>query len=358
MHYTNEDVLTEEGYVDNRKTERSFNNMNSAPRELGQEYRDVVKRGAFGFCFLTFLSLLVPSSGRLGYLITSLLLLAVAICLRLYQVRSRKKIPFDLIRDKIVKWYEGLERHQQLYVNVSLCIPLLGYAYFLDRRDVFIPVVSMFLLYCFGVAAYDVIRIYSKMSGTLLGKALIGIAFALGSNVAYSVSGWLVSTMTHVQSSTFPHTLAFLAIGTIPFLFIIVGAIYIPVAMFAIPIVMQLSQFMSHSPKLTEWIFGLKLQTGSRRYVAQTLIFQLVFYIFLATAASPTFFFVLNRCSKQIEWLISNSIFQFDMYPGTECKGRLDYRYASLGDENYILATKQSDRVVFEAPTKCALVSP
>ena len=64
---------------------------------------------------------------------------------------------------------------------------------------------------------------------------------------------------------------------------------------------------------------------------------------------------ILNRYDRQIESAIGNSIYEFDMYPGTECKESSDYHEASLGDENYILATKQLTGVKFELPKKCAL---
>lgn len=341
--------------MENQKTVSGSTHVGSQSKTPRENFRDLLVRAAMSLAVLGVLLLLVPIGWRFVYCVTGLISLVAGVFIRVLQILRPTKFTFTQLRDIALGWYESLDRHQQLYINVVLCIPLLGYAYLLDARTLFAPLAILFFLYCLGVAAYDVYRIYVTLSGALIGKGLIAIAFAIGSNLAFSFSGWIIGELTHVPPSTFPHTLSFLAIFAVPFLFIIVGAIYIPISVFAVPLVIYMSRFMQQAPRFMKWFLGLQFEKSKHRYTIATLIFQLFFYTMIGTLAPQIFFLVLNRYDRQIEWAIGSSIYAFDMYPGTECKVSFDYREASLGDENYILATKQATGVKFELPRKCAL---
>lgn len=306
------------------------------------------------FCFLC----IIPAQWRLVSFSTTLIFLGFTIAISVMQILHPEKYDlnkFNVFLKGIVNWYDNLERHHQLYLNVILFLPFLGYLYLLDPSSLFAQTAIVFFIYCLGVAAHDVYRIYAILYETTVGKGLIAIAFAVGSNLALSVSGKIIGGVAHVPPTTFPHTLAFFAIFAIPFLFIAAGAIFIPVSVTMAPFLIYGSTFATKAPRLTKWIFGVKINDKGSRYAVATVIFQVIFYLAIWTLTPAKFFLLLNRYGQQIEWTIGQSIYEFDMYPGTECKMGLSYRQASLGDENYILASKQSTGITFESPKKCAL---
>lgn len=151
------------------------------------------------------------------------------------------------------------------------------------------------------------------------------------------------------------HTLSFLAIAAIPFLFLIVGAIYIPVAILVAPFIWFASRAEERSPRLMKWLFAREFQQPRRRYLIPTFMFQFVFYSLVVSLSPKYVLLAMNRYSTQIEAIKASSIYAFDMYPGAECSAAVGFRVAALGDERYILASKTSDGVTFEKPRKCVI---
>ncbi|WP_146122303.1 hypothetical protein [Burkholderia multivorans] len=320
-----------------------------------EKFRDLLTRLSVCIAMLAALTVLVPAKWRTVYLTTSLILLIPTIGIRALQINYPGRFLFSNILNTSLNWYEGISRRQQLYLNVVLCIPFLIYFYLLDRETLFVPLLFVFYAYCLGVATYDICRIYGALASTLVGKGLIAISFAVGSNLAFSISGKVISELTHVPPSTFPHTLSFLAILTIPFLLVAAGAIYVPLSIFLTPIVIYASKFMKDAPRVTKWIFGIEVTNEKYRYIISTVIFQMIFYSAIGAVTPEIFLYVLRENNPRIERLIGNSIYEFDMYPGVECKMASNYRTASLGDENYVTAAKEATGVRFELPRKCAL---
>lgn len=329
---------------------------NSRPSPSRREsFRDLLKRVSICIAMLAVLMTLIPVSWRTVYLTTSLILLIPTLSIRILQINYPGRFLFSNIINISLSWYEGLSRHQQLYLNVVLCIPFLIYIYLLDPKTLFVPLLFLFYTYCLGVATYDICRIYVSLSSTLIGKGLIAIAFALGSNLAFSISGKVIGELTHVPASTFPHTLSFLAIFTIPFLFVAAGAVYVPLSIILTPAAIYISKFMNESPRITKWILGIEIKKEKYRYIIATVIFQTIFYSVIGAVTPKIFLHALGENNPRIEWLIANSIYELDMYPGVECKMPSNYRTASLGDENYVTAAKGVTGVKFELPRKCAL---
>lgn len=319
------------------------------------EFNSLFLRAIFALSCLGVMLVFVPAVGRVAYFTTGVIFLTIGVLLRILQIRYPGRFTFIGIRERALFFYESLERHQQLYINVLLWAVFLGYGYALDERKFFPAMAMLFVLYCLGVAAYDVTRIYRSLAETTLGKGLIAIGFAVGSNLAISLSGWVIGEITHVAPSTFPHTLSFLAIGSIPFLFLIVGAAYLPIAMLIVPIVWMASMLEESAPRLMKWLFARNFEKPSRVHVIPTLLFQLLFYSFVIALLPKFFSYVVNKFGKDIESTVTSSIYVFDMHPGTECKNADGYRVAYIGDENYILAKREAGQVRFEKPRKCAL---
>lgn len=283
-------------------------------------FGDLIKRIAAISVALSLLLLVIPAHWRFVYSSTSVFLMAIGIGVRVVQLLCPGKYEFTEIRRAIVNWYEKLDRRQQLYLNVTLCLPFLGYFYLLDAQNLFAPIAILFFIYCLGVAAYDVYRIYATLYGSLIGKGFIAIAFAIGSNLAFSISGEIIGRMTHVPPTTFPHTLSFLAIFAIPFLFMAAGTIFIPVSVVMAPILIYGSRFVAEAPRLMKWFLGVEFKAMGNRYIIATVFFQAIFYSSFGSLAPAIFLLLLNRYNQQIELTIGKSIYEFDMYPGTECK--------------------------------------
>ncbi len=312
-------------------------------------------RSLFVFLFLWAISFTVPAGLHHFFVVNAVVTLALGIPLALIVRSGSLKFLFVIFKYRALNFYEGLERQQQLYFNIIAITPFLGYVYAIDVQQAFIPLLALFFIYCLGVVAFDIIRIYVRLSTTLVGKALLAVGFAAGSNFAFALAGRVIGDLTHVPPLTFPHTLSFLAIAAIPFLFVFAGAIYIPVFVLLFPILIYVLQFIQKTPQLMKWLLGFQVNETKRRYVTSTFIFQIIFYLSVALVVPKFFFNMASRNAKGINSTIGKSIYEFDMYPGTECKSDSSYRYASLGDENYILASKKVGVIKFDPPKKCAL---
>lgn len=323
--------------------------------DVGRKLAPLSARISAAALVLLLMLLLVPSGARLNYVLTCFFLFMIGLLVRFIQ--KRKPMEFDLneFRLRAIAWYESLERRQQLYINIVAFIPVLFYFYVISIGPMLLTLLFGFLTYCLCVAIYDIIRIYVGISKTLLGKALLAVGFAVGSNLAFSISGAIISEMAHAPAATFPHTLSFLAVGAIPFLFVLLGVVYIPIAILIGPIYYYFSKLSSKAPRLMHWLFGFTIEPKRRRYMTVTLLFQIFFYSILCLLAPKIFSYTINQHSHQIEWVISKSIYEFDMYPGTECKLEDGARYASLGDEKFVTATQGADGIKFGPPRKCAL---
>lgn len=320
-----------------------------------KRFRDLVKQIALAGAALCFVLLIVPASWRFVYFSTTMFLIVFGAGVRVMQILYPGRYEFTEFLRGMVRQYESLDRRHQLYLNVTLCLPFLGYLYVLGAYDLFVPVAILFFIYCLGVVTHDVYRIYAILYETSIGKGLIAIAFAIGSNLAFSISGKVIGEMAHVPPTTFPHTLSFLAIFAIPFLFIAAGTVFIPIAAAMAPLLIYGSSFAAKAPRFVKWFFGIEFDGAKNRYIVATLIFQMVFYLAIGTFTPAAFLFLINRYDHQIDLAIGRSIYEFDMYSGTECTTDFNYRQASLGDENYILASEKSTGITFEKPKKCPL---
>lgn len=325
---------------------------------LKARFQNLIQRVFLALTFVVVgMFFVAPANFRKGGLITGLIAIAVGIAIKTVEILYPNK--WAKFSGRVSSCYDSLERHQQFYSNVVVLAFFVGFAYIVDKQNFFVPVGLLVIFYCLYVATYDVLRTYQALAETTLGKGLIALGFAIGSNIAFSISGWFIGELTHIAPSTFPHTLSFLAIGAIPILFLIVGLLYLPIAFLAVPFVFMASTLEDTAPRLMKWLFARKFEKPVRRYVIATLIFQMVFYSFLAGLVPRYFFNFLNQYSKDIEAVVARSIYAFDMYPGRECKGASDYRVASLGDENFILAKIDSAKqVTFEKPRNCPLQEP
>lgn len=216
---------------------------NLQPSARSEEYWELIKRILLAGVMLCFLILVIPSQWRVVYSATSVFLIAIGVGIRMAQINHPGKYEFTEFRSDAVRWYENLNRRHQLYLNVTMCIPFLGYLYVLDANGLFVPVAALFLIYCLGVVSYDVCRIYAIICETFIGKGVISVIFVIGSNLALSISGKIIGGMTHVPPTTFPHTLSFLAILAVPFLFVAAGTVFIFIASTMAPLIIYGSSF-------------------------------------------------------------------------------------------------------------------
>jgi len=299
--------------------------------------------------------LFMPKGFGMPLFITLCLLAAGMLLLKALYIFYPERYPFPLWRDRVFEWRATLERHQQLYLNLLLLIPALIYAKTLNSRPYLLGAIVFYSLFAFWVVLHDVVRTYRAISGTLPGKVLLTLGFAIGSNCAFSFSGVVISEMTQVSATTFPHTLSFLAIGMIPVMIFGVGAAFSVFAMLAIPFVFMVSGMEKDAPGFFTFLFARRFERPARLYPIGTFVFQIVFYAFMGAFSYQMFLKFVNPHGSDIDRAIKKSIYNYDMYPGIECSNMPAHRSAALGDENYILATVVKDEVHFEKPRKCIL---
>lgn len=340
------------------KTTPPLNTTGSRYKQFNS-IRSVLLRGGLSLIMTAIVSSLIPANDHYAIFWALSIPLVVMVIVQLLYIRYPGRWNAAKFRARIVAWYENLEIFQRLYLTVIGLMLVVGYCYLLSPTELFPAMTRGLVLYCYGVATYDVLRIYQWLSNTLLGKGLIAIGIAIGSNLAFSISGILISSVAHVAASNFAHTLSFVAIASIPVLLIGVGAIFLPITILVAPLIWILSELQTSSPWLMKLLFTKNIIGPTRRHLFATLLFQVFLYSFLAAMTPRFVIYFVNENEQKIESSIKQMIFQFDMYPGTECKVGPHYRTAALGDENYLLASRTSSgTVLFEKPRKCPLAEP
>lgn len=202
---------------------------------------------------------------------------------------------------------------------------------------------------------FDLLRFYSFLYKTLIGKALIAIGFAVSTNLTLSVAGIFIGELTHASPLSFPRTLSFLAILSIPIVFSIVISMYIPISILLITLVSFFSMLGDRTTLVIEWAIAEEFTRPMGRYPIQTFLFQILLYGLVGAGLQHYIVIGLVRYEKSINSAITNSIYYFDMYSGQECNEFAGHRVLSLGNDNYMLATKNSHEIIFHAPQKCPL---
>lgn len=294
-----------------------------------------------------------PLEDRFGFFKVAVGILLAGLSFRLMEILYPDRFNSVKIHQRLLVSYEKLERHQKLYCSVFLFAMFLVYIYALSRSDFFPKFSLVFICYCFGVAVYDILRIYRTLSETILGKGFVAILFAIGSNLAFCLAGIIVADVTHVSPTTFPHTLSLLAILSIPVLFVLAGSVLLPGMILIAPLLLFFSELQTRLPFLVRLLFAKKVDTPVRHYVYLTLLFQVILYVFLLTLIPQIALSASSRYQHNLKSSVAGMIYYLDMYPGIECRVDGVYRISSLGDENYILARKNAFEIQFEPPRKC-----
>ncbi|BBF85507.1 hypothetical protein DLM_1891 [Aquitalea magnusonii] len=312
--------------------------------------------GAFG---LVFMALIAPEQWRSAFVWVTIKFMFLGATLRVLYLTSPHQGKIDEFWTKLLETYKGLSTEQKLYVNA--CILMLGLALLLlAGGKPFLLAYIILLTFFFGyIALHDVFRWYKALSENLLGKAIIGIAFAAATNLAYSLAGQEVTQIVHVTPTNFVRTTLFIAILMIPVLMIFAGGIIFFIGIFMSSIVMLPSLLANFDPRLRSWLFAGTLAVSPLRFKFITRLFQIIFYSTIGYTIFASGQNGLAWYESKISYLAPRLIYYFDMYEGQECKLGPQYKLAPLGDAKFLLAQKLPSGIInFEPPVKCDDLPP
>jgi hypothetical protein len=289
------------------------------------------------------------------YIKVYIFLLTLLGLLRLIYILAPNQALFDTQWGKIKHLLETLETQQKLYLRVVLFAVICTFSSLTAA-----PVVTrsfLLLTMCFAahVAFYDVRRWYRYVSETLLGKAIIALAFAAATNFAYALASQKIAEVIHVTPTNMTYTRLFVAILTIPVLMTLGGAIvYVLVGVVMPFLIAPLHMFKRMPPQLKEWMFVGTLPESAQVFPFITLCFQMIFYGCLGWTMLAFGEKGMGYYENKMPDLVSSLVYKYDMYPGLECKIGDGNKLAPLGDAKFLVAQRNAGgTITFLPPLKC-----
>lgn len=317
---------------------------------------EVVHLGkALGIALLAvfFFAGFAPDSGQ--YIRVYICFLTLFGLLRLIYILSPNQAWFHAQFEKAMQTLGTLETQQKLYLRVALFAAICMLSSLIAAP----PATRSFLLLtmCFAVhvAFYDLRRWYRYVSETLLGKAFIGLAFAASTNIAYSFASQKIAEVIHVTPTNMTYTRLFVAILMIPILMTLGGAIVYFVVGVVMPfLIAPLHMFKRMPQQLKDWIFVGTLPESAQTFPFITLLFQIFFYACMGwtvwALGGKGMAYYENKIPGVVSWLV----YEYDMYPGLECKIVNGSKLAPLGDAKFLVAQRDaSGTITFYPPIKC-----
>jgi hypothetical protein len=314
--------------------------------------KNLARGVALGIGASILISFLSPAGIKLSIFFTNIFFLTLgAIGGIIYAYLSPQQ------RSKTRKWilkaYEDINNEQKLYLIVCALaiLILIGYATGISFGTKEFIILSLVFAGC--VALRDFLSWYQAISENLLGKAILALGFAIASAFAYGLAGQKISYTIHVTPTNFVRTNLLIAIMMIPVIITVAGAF-----VSALGIVMSslfILPFMLPGISKIAALFSPRTSQNQRvRFQFITRVFQVFFYTFVGASLWTFGHKAANWYDEFTTQKISSLVYEFDMYPGTECKLSDGSKIAPLGDAKFLVAKKQaSGKIDFSPPIKC-----
>ena len=250
-----------------------------------------------------------------------------------------------LVVAKTQKVYELLAVNQKLYLHAV--VVLLAYLIF---PKVLNPDLERTLLYVFGVfwliaIGNDLVTIYKKIYGTLVGKGFLLLLLTIFTNVALGLSGQVINDITNVNPSNFPHAQTILAVLMIPILVIVMGAFLYFVILVSSPIVLM---FHISDEGMKKFLIPGYLMTNKISYLRITRVTQVVsIIIFFGLIYSAS-----QKIIDQYSDFVSDSarflVYNIEMYSKAPCPVNAGTRIAFMGDDKILVGIKNKSETIFK----------
>lgn len=200
---------------------------------------------------------------------------------------------------------------------------------------------SIFIFAC-GVIS-DFLIIYKKLWATLLGKAIILLIYALGTNIAYGFAGQIVNEVIKFDASSMTRTISFVAILLIPlFIFILFSVAFVFVTIFIYFYIIAIHFIKS---------FKLKVKLEFSPWC--TLVVRFVSYIIVFFSAIKIGEIYMPYYNQFLHKSTSMFIYYVESVKFTRCKDVPQHaRVVSVNDDEIIVLMKTKQGYYFK-PMSC-----
>lgn len=324
--------------------------VNPLPRKA--LLKNLARGVALGFGASIFISFMSPADMKAQIFFTNILFLMLgAIGGTVYAFLSPQQ------RLKSKNWtlnaYHDTNNEQKLYLIVCSfgILILIGQATGMIFNMKEFLIISLLFMYC--VALRDFLKWYQVISEKLLGKAILALGFAIASAFAYGLAGQKISYTIHVTPTNFVRANLLIAIMMIPVIITVAGA-FISALGIAMSSLVLLPFMLPGINKIATLFFPKNPEDQKIRFQFITRVFQLFFYAFIGATLWTFGHKAANWYDEFTAQKISSLVYEFDMYPGTECKLSDGSKIAPLGDAKFLVAKKQaSGKIDFLPPIKC-----
>lgn len=249
---------------------------------------------------------------------------------------------------------QSLNTSQKLYRNVTALFLALLLIEKVSPGRWMIGLLGFFSAFCAFVVLYDATRLYRSLSEHVWGKAVIGLAFAGSSTIAYAIARQEISSVVHVAPTNLIHSTLLMAIMTIPILIVAMGGIVYIASIAGPALILPILQLNMGKSELKTWLFAGLLRESTMRYPIITAIFQCLFYSLLGGLVSQFGNLQILSYEAQLQKILPALIYQLDLYHGSECALTDGEKLAPLGDAKFLIGKKHPNgQIEFLPPIKC-----
>lgn len=262
-------------------------------------------------------------------------------------VNARNK--FQLLWSRISERYESLLPHQKAYVNALV---LFAVYWLLKPLDWEVNQGFLALAVCSWAMAVvsDLLAFYKKFAESTLGRLLLVVAVAFGTNAAVAMAAQVVNDIVGIDPSRFTHTIALVSMYmALMFVFVAMSALFVLGMGFAfLYLILNWMNDEKTISVLIPWYRSAEV-IPYRRLTATLQVISLLALSWLAYSS------VINDQGRYMSFVKNSAewfLYNVEMYQKAPCAIDADQRVAFL-DDGQVLTASRADEVITFAVQAC-----
>ena len=246
-----------------------------------------------------------------------------------------------------------LNRSQKFYFFGLISLLNLLFWYLLPFKEAYKGALLLPILLIYGGILSDILILYKKVWGTVIGKGMLLLLFSFCLSFAYAFSAQLINETVKFDTSKVTYSINLTAVLLVPF-------IVIAITYFIFAILFLFGQFylilasFANNLKDNKCLGGL-IPNNMENYPYKTFWVRVILYPIafgflwgMAASLSPAY-------AKGIANMTSHFIYFFDAKTYSRCKQSKGDRVVTINDKEIIMVKKLNGKIYFE-PKACTPV--
>lgn len=244
------------------------------------------------------------------------------------------------------------------YINIlALLLTYFFAQYFLGKEAAFTQGLwAAFVVYWLVTLGQDSISFYNWIYKSPVGKLSLFLLASIGAVLTTTLTSLMINSITGIDPSEFPQTLAMFSIFNIPLLLIIsLALLYIallPLLLILTTFWMMTSEPQGKESKIISIVFpGYRIKEDTTPHQRKTRIFQILSLFTLSVVAFNSLQSYTSNYSNFITDQVRAFLFNMEMYDKAPCQLEANTRVAFLDEDKVLIGTKGKDTITFKIGT-------